>query len=808
MTKLGSAGAPPTVSRASRDTIGSFSARAPKRAGEAPALPNFVIFSRDSSTSLGMTTVWSWSMTSRFRFGFLALTWLVTSSDASADHAPAHSEHTNRLAHEKSPYLLQHAHNPVDWYAWGEEAFAKARRENKPIFLSVGYSTCHWCHVMAHESFENEEVAAIMNREFVNIKLDREERPDVDRVYMTFVQATTGGGGWPMSVWLTPDLKPFVGGTYFPPEERYGQPGFKKVLERIATAWKESHDNIVEQGGKIVAALRESQWASKSEGQIDAAILDAAYRQIDRSYDPKEGGFGNAPKFPRPVTLNFLTRFFARDPKSDSGKQALEMVLFTLRKMAAGGMHDHIGGGFHRYSVDRYWHVPHFEKMLYDQAQLTVAYLDAFQITRDTQYESVARGILDYVARDMTSKEGGFFSAEDADSPVVAGIGDPGHGKTAEGAFYIWTKKEIDAALGDAAEIFDFHYGVQAHGNAPEGSDPHDEFRGKNILIERHTIAETAKHFKKTEDEIRKSLAQSRTKLFAIRAKRPRPHLDDKIIAAWNGLMISAYARAAQVLDDAGYLEIATRGANFLRQNLYVSSRKILYRSYRGGRSDIEGFADDYAFVIQGLIDLYEASFDIEWLKFATELQQTQDHLFFDEKNAGYFSTSGKDENVFLRMKDDNDGAEPAASSVAALNLLRLSQLRDDPAPNAFGGAERARKTIDAFAATLSHFPSAMPQMLVALDFSLGKPRQIVIAGKKDAPGTKALRTEVRRHFLPKTILLLADGSDGQKYLGEKNEAIRAMSIVDGKPAAYVCENFTCKAPVTDARALAELVAK
>ena len=772
-------------------------------------------------------------MTSRFRFGFLALTWLVTSSDASAEPTPAHSEHTNRLAHEKSPYLLQHAHNPVDWYPWGEEAFAKARRENKPIFLSVGYSTCHWCHVMAHESFESEEVAAIMNREFVNIKVDREERPDVDRVYMTFVQATTGGGGWPMSVWLTPDLKPFVGGTYFPPEERYGQPGFKKVLERIATAWRENHENIVEQGGKIVAALQESQSAAKGEAQIDAATLEAAYRQLDRSYDPKEGGFGNAPKFPRPVTFNFLTRFYARDPKSDSGKQALEMALFTLRKMAGGGMHDHIGGGFHRYSVDRYWHVPHFEKMLYDQAQLAVAYLDAYQILDDphlnpqvgiatgeerreadakapvrVEFKVVARGILDYVARDMASKEGGFFSAEDADSPVVAGMGDPGHGKTAEGAFYIWTKKEIDAALGDAAEVFDFHYGVQAHGNAPEGSDPHDEFRGKNILIERHTIAETAKHFKKTEDEIRKSLAQSRTKLFAIRAKRPRPHLDDKIIAAWNGLMISAYARAAQVLDDARYLEIATRAANFLRQNLYDSSRKILYRSYRGGRSDIEGFADDYAFVIQGLIDLYEASFDIEWLKLAIELQETQDRLFFDEKNGGYFSTSGKDQSVFLRMKDDNDGAEPAASSVAALNLLRLSQLRDDPAPNAFGGAERARKTIDAFAATLSHFPSAMPQMLVALDFSLGKPRQIVIAGKKDAPETKALLTEVRRHFLPKTILLLADGSDGQKYLGEKNEAIRAMSTVEGKSAAYVCENFTCKAPVTDPKALAGLLRK
>ncbi len=758
-------------------------------------------------------------MTRHFRFGFLGLTWLVTSSDTFSGPASARSEHVNRLAHEKSPYLLQHAHNPVDWYPWGEEAFDKARRENKPIFLSVGYSTCHWCHVMAHESFENEEVAAIMNRDFVNIKVDREERPDVDRVYMTFVQATTGGGGWPMSVWLTPDLKPFVGGTYFPPEARYGQPGFKKVLERIATAWKENHDKIVEQGGQIVAALRDSQSASKTEGQIDAEILDAAYRQLDRSYDPKEGGFGNAPKFPRPVTLNFLTRFYERDPKSDSGKQALEMALFTLRKMAAGGMHDHVGGGFHRYSVDRYWHVPHFEKMLYDQAQLAVAYLDAFQITRDRQYESVARDILDYVARDMTSKQGGFFSAEDADSLVpVAAVSDrrrestqesevgahpdmSGLQKTAEGALYVWTKKEIDDELGDDAEIFDFHYGVQPHGNAPEGSDPHDEFRGKNILIQRHTGAETAQRFKKSEEDIAQLLAQSRQKLFALRAKRPRPHLDDKIIAAWNGLMISAYARAAQVLDDSRYLEIATRAANFLRRNLYEQKSKLLYRNYRGGRSDIEGFADDYAFVIQGLLDLYEASFDVEWLKLATQLQETQDRLFFDEKKGGYFSTSGKDQSVFLRMKDDNDGAEPAASSVAVLNLLRLSQFRDDKQM-----ADRARKTIDAFATTVSHFPSAMPQMLVSLDYSLSKPRQIVIAGKKDAPETKAMLKEVHRYFLPKTILLLADGTEGQKYLGEKNEAIRAMSMVEGKPAAYVCENFTCKAPVTDPKGLAELL--
>jgi uncharacterized protein YyaL (SSP411 family) len=478
------------------------------------------------------------------------------------------------------------------------------------------------------------------------------------------------------------------------------------------------------------------------------------------------------------------------------------MALFTLRKIAAGGMHDHIGGGFHRYSVDRYWHVPHFEKMLYDQAQLAVAYLVAFQITRNRQYESVARDILDYVARDMTSKEGGFFSAEDADSPVVAAGADLGHLETKEGAFYVWTKKEIDDALGDTAEIFDFHYGVEPHGNAPEGSDPQDEFRGKNILIERHTIAETAKQFQKTEEEIRKLLTQSREKLFSIRTQRPRPHLDDKIIAAWNGLMISAYARAAQVLDNPRYLEIATRTAKFLRTNLYEEKSKLLYRNYRGGRSDIEGFADDYAFVIQGLLDLYEASFDVEWLKFAVELQETQDRFFFDGKNDGYFSTSGKDESVFLRMKDDNDGAEPAASSVAALNLLRLSQFRDDKAM-----AERARKTIDAFATTLSHFPSAMPQMLVALDYSLSKPRQIVIAGKKDAPETKALIKEVHRHFLPKTILVLADGGEDQKYLGEKNEAIRAMSPIDGKPAAYVCENFTCKAPVTEPKALSNFLA-
>ncbi len=705
----------------------------------------------------------------------------------------------NRLAQEKSPYLLQHADNPVDWLPWGEEAFAKARAENKPIFLSIGYSTCHWCHVMAHESFEIAEVAEVMNREFVNIKVDREERPDVDRVYMTFVQATTGGGGWPMSVWLTPELKPFVGGTYFPPEDRYGQPGFTKVLKRIAAAWKQGHEKISEQGTKIIAALEQAAVAGIADPghKLGAKTIDVAYQQIARSYDAHEGGFGVAPKFPRPVTLNFLSRVYARNPKSDSGKHALEMNLFTLRKMAAGGMHDHLGGGFHRYSVDAYWHVPHFEKMLYDQAQLTTAYLDAFQITREPLFEEVARDTLDYVRHDMTAKNGGFFSAEDADSEIP---GSPAH-KKREGAFYVWDRKEVDAVLGPSAEIFNFHYAVKAEGNVPPGGDPHGEFTGKNILIELGSIAATAKHFGKDQTEVRQLLGKARETLLAARVKRPRPHLDDKIITAWNGLMISAFARGAQVLSDPVYLEAATRAAIFLSKELYDASRRVLFRNYRGGRSVVEGFADDYAFLIQGLLDLYEASFDVGWLRFAIELQEIQDQLFFDKERGGYFSGAGNDPSILLRLKEDNDSAEPAASSVAALNLLRLAQIRNDA-----GCYERAEKTIDAFAPQIGHFASAMPQMLVALDLSLASPRQIVIAGERESAETRGLLAEVHRHFVPNKVLLLADGGEGQSYLEEKLEALRGMKPVDGKAAAYVCENFTCKAPVTDPTALSELL--
>jgi uncharacterized protein len=712
----------------------------------------------------------------------------------------------NRLEHEKSPYLLQHAHNPVDWLPWGNEAFEKARRENKPIFLSVGYSTCHWCHVMAHESFEDDATAEMMNREFVNIKVDREERPDVDRVYMTFVQATTGGGGWPMSVWLTPQLEPFVGGTYFPPEDRFGQPAFRRVLQRIAEAWKNDREKISKQGANIVEALREAVGEETVAGEIDASILEGAYQQFARTFDAHEGGFGPAPKFPRPVALNLLTRFHARNPDTDSGQHALEMVLLTLRKMAAGGMHDHVGGGFHRYSVDGYWHVPHFEKMLYDQAQLASAYLDAFQITGDADFAATACDILDYVRRDMTSPEGGFYSAEDADSPVVAGIGDPGHGKTAEGAFYVWTKQEIDDALGDEASTFSVHYGVEENGNVPDGADPHGELRGKNILI-RGTgvppVGPTGVSSVAPDDEAlaQKSLAQSRQKLFSIRSKRPRPHLDDKIIAAWNGLMVSAFARGAQVLDDVSYLETATRAADFIRKNLYDESRKILFRSYRDGRSQVEGFADDYAFFVQGLLDLYEASFEMRWLKVALELQGQMDALFWDQKGGGYFAVTGHDTSILLRMKEENDSAEPAASSVAALNLARLAAIRSDRELRA-----RAKKTVKAFARQLMHFPSALPQMLVAFDFLESAPEQIVVVGELSDARTEELLGEVRRHFLPRAITLLADGAEGQNFLAEKNEAIRAMKPVDGEPVVYICEDFTCKAPVTDVRELRKLL--
>ncbi|MDZ7309179.1 MAG: thioredoxin domain-containing protein, partial [candidate division KSB1 bacterium] len=491
-----------------------------------------------------------------------------------AEHL-AHGRKPNRLIHEKSPYLLQHAFNPVDWYPWGEEAFAKARRENKPIFLSIGYATCHWCHVMERESFENDSIAALMNEHYVCIKVDREERPDVDRVYMAVVQALTGAGGWPLSAWLTPELKPFYAGTYFPPEPRHGRPGFPQLLLQLSRVWREQRAQVLATSTQIIQAMQQEVAAAEAARPVDfAALARHAFAQFRQSYDERLGGFGGAPKFPRPAVFHFLLRYYARTQE----KSALAMTLHTLRCMWAGGIYDHLGGGFHRYAVDAYWRVPHFEKMLYDQAQLACAYLEAYQLTREEFYARVAREVLDYVLRDMTHPEGGFYSAEDADSAP-----DPAHpAEKEEGACYLWRKQEIVNLLGGKqAEIFCYLYGVSDSGNTI--SDPHGEFRDRNVLYAARTPAEAAAHFALPETAINEIRARGRAQLFAARLQRPRPLRDDKIITAWNGLMISAFARAYQVLEERVYLEAAQRAAAFVLARNFDPAGATLKRRYRDG---------------------------------------------------------------------------------------------------------------------------------------------------------------------------------------------------------------------------------
>jgi uncharacterized protein len=688
----------------------------------------------------------------------------------------------NRLIREKSPYLLQHAHNPVDWFPWGEEAFAEARKENKPIFLSIGYSTCHWCHVMEHESFENPEIAAILNRHFVSIKVDREERPDVDRVYMLFVQSTTGSGGWPMSVFVTPQLQPFFGGTYYPPEDRYGRPGFGTLLERLAGIWQQHQDKVIDQGRQFTDALNEA-LAKKgplSADSVRSEWLENAYRQIAAGFDPKEGGFGSAPKFPRPALFHFLLRYWAR-----SGSNiALDMTLFTLRKMAAGGIYDHLGGGFHRYSVDERWHVPHFEKMLYDQAQLVSIYIEAYQITRDTLFAHIVDETLGYLMRDLAAPEGGFYSAEDADS-----LPSPAASEKKEGAFYVWADSEIDAVLSpDESLVFRRSYGVEKAGNVRADSDPQGELSGQNVLFRQNDAELVAKLTGKSQSEVDKLLASAREKLFRTRSQRPRPHLDDKIITAWNGLLLSALARAYQVFRNPTHLQHAQKTADFLRNQLYPGR---LVRSYRQGASAVPGFAEDYAFLIQGLVDLYEADFDYQWLQWAIELQSEFDQRFADPAG-GYFNTEGSAADILFRLKDDHDGAEPSANSVAAMNLIRLSRIlgRSDFESN-------ARKVISSFQEMLGHHPSAMPQMLSAADALLADPLQVVVATR--TPMDDPLLRIAQLAYQPRRILLLA----GEKGLVQQVPELRGMDLIDGRSAAYVCRNFACELPITDPEALA-----
>ncbi len=695
----------------------------------------------------------------------------------------------NRLAREQSPYLLQHAHNPVDWFPWGNDAFEKARAENKPIFLSIGYSTCHWCHVMERESFENGRIAELLNRDFVPIKVDREERPDVDRIYMTFVQATTGSGGWPMSVWLTPALQPFFGGTYFPPENRFGHPGFASILTQIAEAWRSQQDQILESAREVVAEIgRRSAVEPGHASSIDTGVADSGFYVFRRTFDSHTGGFGGAPKFPRPSVFSFLLRYHART----KNREALDMTLLTLREMAKGGMHDHLGGGFHRYSVDERWFVPHFEKMLYDQAQLATSYLEAFQITGDPQYAAVARDIFDYVLRDMTSPEGAFYSAEDADSVI-----DPEDPNVkGEGAFYIWTAEEIrELVPSPAAEWFIYRYGVAEGGNV--ANDPHNEFTNRNILYESVSLADTATQFRQLEEVVAAGIAEAAAILLRARSKRVRPHLDDKILTAWNGLMISAFALGGAVLDEPRYAQAARRAATFLAESMYDPAAGILLRRYRQGDAAIPGFLDDYALFTQALLDLYEAQFHLEDLQLAVRLTEKQAALFEDTAEGGFYSSAAGAPDLVIRMKEDYDGAEPSGNSVALLNLQRLSHMTDRQ-----DFRDSAQHLLSAFAARLRLAPVALPYMLAAVEFRLGDPRQVILVGEDVRPLARALYSR----FVPNKIVLAADSSEARARLALWIPSIAGMSALDNRATAHVCRNYTCQLPVSSVDEFVQLL--
>ncbi|XP_043570320.1 spermatogenesis-associated protein 20 isoform X4 [Chiloscyllium plagiosum] len=731
---------------------------------------------------------------------------------------PKTKRHTNRLIHEKSPYLLQHAHNPVDWYPWGEEAFAKAKKEDKPIFLSVGYSTCHWCHVMERESFENEEIGKIMNENFVCIKVDREERPDVDKVYMTFVQATSGGGGWPMSVWLTPDLKPFVGGTYFPPEDGFHRLGFKTVLNNLAEQWKRNRKELTERSNKILTALQKGVEVSANKEAVPpscARVMQRCFQQLVHSYEDEYGGFSESPKFPSPVNFNFLFRFWAFNKSEEKGAQALQMALHTLKMMALGGIHDHIGQGFHRYSTDGKWHVPHFEKMLYDQGQLAVSYVEAYQISGDTFFADVAQDILLYVSRDLSDPSGGFYSAEDADSyPTTQSV------DKKEGAFCVWTEEEIRRQLPDPvldatenitmADIFSYHYGVKEGGNVNPAQDPHGELENKNVLIIRHSAEFTATKFGLEVKKVKDILSTCRKRLYEIRKQRPPPHLDSKMLASWNGLMISGFARVGAVLGEKGYIQRALQAAGFLREHMFDSSSGRLLRScYRGDECAVEqtatpihGFLADYAFIIRGLLDLYEASFDEQWLDWAVKLQQEQDSLFWDAKGFAYFSDDAHDPSVLIRLKEDQDGAEPSGNAVAASNLVRLANFTNRP-----DWGDRSRQLVAAFTNLLDSMPMALPEMVTALMSQHYPLKQVVIRGELEALDTQELIQCVNNHFVHNKILLLADGNS-ESSLYQMLPFLSTLVLKNGKATAYVCQNYSCSLPVTSASELQTLLVK
>ena len=694
---------------------------------------------------------------------------------------PTEHKFTNKLIDETSPYLLQHAHNPVDWYPWGEEALAKAKAENKPIFLSIGYSACHWCHVMEHESFENEEIAAYLNEHYISIKVDREERPDLDEIYMAAVQGMTGSGGWPMTVFLTPDLEPFYGGTYYPPEDRYGRPGFLSLLKGIQDHYVNKPEDVSKQAEQLTAFVKRALGGRETtEGELSTNLVDTAVGELLASYDSEEGGFGGAPKFPNSAAISILLRHHARtgEPRS------LEAATNTLDRMFMGGMYDHLGGAFHRYSVDAQWLVPHFEKMLYDNGQLAQVYLDAYQLTSNEVYARVAREIFTYQLRDMTDAGGAFHSTEDADS------------EGEEGKFYIWTLDEVMEVLGEEdGKFFGLYYAVRAKGNFQSHEPYHKE---QNILHLTRTHDEIATELEMTPKDLEAKIAPMREQLFAHREQRVHPGLDDKVLTSWNGLMIAALARGHQVLGDEEYREAAERAADFVLSDMMVDG--VLMRSHRKGETKLLGYLDDYAFMTVALIDLYEATFDTKWLDAADTLAADMVTRFWDEEDGGFFFTTTDHKDLLARTKPTYDGAEPSGNSIATLALLRLAKLTDNA--EYYAKAERVLRLRQEDMASMSagHF-----RMILAADFYLYAPKEIALAGKTGSDDLAAMVQAIHGMYIPNKVLAHVDpDSDNAEQTAERIPLLAQKTLQDGTATAYVCKDFACQAPVTTPEALQE----
>jgi len=671
-------------------------------------------------------------------------------------------EFTNHLINESSPYLLQHAHNPVDWYPWGAEAFARARRENKPVLLSIGYSACHWCHVMAHESFEDEQIAQLMNENFVNIKVDREERPDLDQIYMNAVQMMTHHGGWPMTVFLTPDAVPFYGGTYFPPQDRYNMPGFPRVLLSVADAYRERQADIAETSKSLINELKRLSETNTSDQPIEKELLDAAYVGIARSYDAMNGGFGGAPKFPPAMTLEFLLRTYVRT----RNPQALEMVRYTTQKMAHGGMYDQLGGGFHRYSTDAKWLVPHFEKMLYDNALLSRLYLHFFQISQDKLAHDITTGILDYVLREMTSPEGGFYSTQDADSE--------GH----EGKFFVWDHAEVHTLLGEEdAVLFCEYYDVTAGGN----------FEGKNIPNLKLSLEELGRKHGISVSDAEDSIKRSKARLFAVREQRIKPDRDDKILTAWNGLMLASFAEAGAALSRPEYLEAGRRNAEFVLSKLRCDG--LLLRTYKDGVAKFNAYLEDYAFFIESLVTLYETTGETRWLDEALTLTDRMIAEFWDETNGGFYFTGNSHEELIVRSKDYFDNATPSGNSVAAIVLQRLSLLTEKK-----DYKNLAVAVLNQIADPARKYPSGFGYALTAVDFLLSDPKEIAIVAV-DQPSLNLFLNDIWAKYLPSKVVA---ARLHEETTHSSLALLRDRGMIDGKTTAYVCENYVCNQPVVD----------